>query len=316
MNHKLFLVVLAMSLSYVSIAQVQSQPPQLVTPVQIVPLTQDQLNATGNNSRLNDLMTTPNSLRPIFVTDRGIPSPDTLGANFVAIDWSASYSYNDKTYPAMMADLVNQSFGIGLPMVRLGILKNVDLNFRPPSYEIKTSTYRSPFGTDFSRDSGFSDFGVGFKVNVQGNDDPVGFHWAVSGNVDLATASDHLVKHDNYRGGLSSELAYYSHCGWQARIDDGFTLSENDRGCWDCCFCNSCCLYSPEIKDIASIYGGLTTEVSTNDRQTWRASVITGMRFRFTPDFEAFAETGAGVNGDAPNFRIEGGFDLRLPNAW
>ena len=75
------------------------------------------------------LMKTPGSLRPLF-TDRGGESPVTLGQGNIDLGWMASYSFRNQNSSGIGSSFSDQ-FSIGLPVVQVGVLNNLNVFLAP-----------------------------------------------------------------------------------------------------------------------------------------------------------------------------------------
>ena len=291
MNQKLCLPILTASLSLGSVLEAEptAQP--------VVPSdTMSGYQLQGVN-QIDRLMNTQSSLRP-FITDRGGDSGVTAGQGNVDIGWMSSYSFRNQTSVGSMSSSFSDQFRIGLPVIDIGLLNNLDLRFKLPSYDVNETLDKSPFGRDFTRDTGFTDFSLGLKYSLLAGKDGYGWiplgtgalAWSIAGDVTFATASEAIEPRDNYRGGLQSELGYYFPCGWQVRMDNGFTVSENDRGCWDACFCDDLYVHTPQIVSLhASAYVGFESVVPTSPRRDWEGHVNIGAIYVATPSLQFFA---------------------------
>ena len=181
--------------------------------------------------------------------------------------------------------------------------------------------FKSPFGRDFSRDTGFNDLTVGAKFSAfEGTD---GYGWrplgtgaiaeSVSAFVTFPTASHSIISEDNYSGGLQSDFGYAFPCGWQARMNNGVWISTDDRNDLTAAFRNNLYFHTPAIEPLrTSFYFGFESTVFTAADSRWDGYVNAGLICHATPNFQFFAQTGITVNTGQPEIQFTTGFDWRF----
>ena len=315
MNRKLLLLALALPFSIIPTARaLPTTGAEVTTPVQTI--SGEQLRGV---SRIDELFNLPNSLRPM-VTDRGGPSPVTVGAGNVNVGWMTSYSFRNHNFVGSMSSTFSEQIRVGLPTLEVGVLNNLDVQLWLPSFEVNNTLNKSPLGRDFNRESGFTDLTLGAKYSVLAGKDGYGWAhlgtgaigWSVLSEVTFPTASADIDNHDYYRGGFRSELDYICDCGWELRMANGVTFGENDFGCWNACFCNDFYVHTPEFGQVISGYVGFESTVSTSPRRDWEGYVNVGMIYKAQPNLQFFAETGITVTTDQPEIRFAAGIDWRF----
>jgi hypothetical protein len=266
--------------------------------------------AGPDKSRYNIFNPTPSDLWRPFYTDYGALSPFTIDAGAYAADVSFSYGY--RSQDLNLAERTDTSWKYGSLWLKAGLCNRVDFEVGIQPWQTHTERLRDSTGQDSLTRSGFGDIMTRVKWNGWGNDGGSSA-FSVAGTVKWPTASEELMRHDNFEGGLSMQFQYQTPCGLQVRANSGFNLSRSDRGCWDSCFNNRLVLIQ-EIPHVGglSAYAGFNSDVSTSQRDTWNGDIVTGLTYPITPNFQGSVGADINVNGNGNDHSIHVGLAYRF----
>ena len=264
-----------------------------------------------DKSHYNLFNMTPPGLRRPFYTDYGALSPYTIDAGAYAADVSFGYGYRERS--GDMVERTYTSWHYGNMWLKAGLLNNLDLEVGVQPWQTRTLTVKDPTGHDSITHSGFGDLLTRVKLNVLNNDGgPAALSFAAT--MKWPTANTHLMRRDDYEGGLSAQFGYQCPCGLEMRINSGFMLSESDRGCWESCFNNRIAFYHPVpfVADLSAL-AAFNSDVSNARRSNWEGEFQTGFIYQPTPNFQMFLGSTFGVNGKVNDFGPSVSMDLRFP---
>jgi hypothetical protein len=243
------------------------------------------------------IVTSP-TLRPF--DNFGAENAHTIGAGNFSVNESFGYGWRQRS--GDMWQRTDESWFIGRTLVEYGLTDKLDFRAGITPWNIRTETLKDPTGQDSRTRSGVGNVMLGGKWSLLDNDsgpNPL----SVVGTINLPTASERLVRHDNLEGGLGVQYERQLPGGFQIRANSSFTLSKSDRGCWNSCFNNRLVVYRelPLVEKL-SVYGGINTGVSTSPREPVNAEFLTGVIYQLNHNFELSAGSTFGVNGNAYDF--------------
>ena len=120
----------------------------------------------------------------------------------------------------------DESWFIGRTLVEYGLTDRLDFRVGITPWNIRTETLKDPTGQDSRTRSGVGNVMLGGKWSLLDNDsgsNPL----SVVGTINLPTASERLVRHDNLEGGLGGQYERQLPLGFQIRANSSFTLSKS-----------------------------------------------------------------------------------------
>jgi hypothetical protein len=268
------------------------------------------LTPTLDKSHYNLFNPTPRQAWRPFYTDYGALSPYTIDAGAFSADVNFDYSYSRRTFDEVQR--TEESWNVGTTWLKAGLCNNADLEVGIPIWQTRKETDKDYYGQDSETHSGFGDFMTRLKLNVLGNDGgPLAV--SVAANMQFPTKSVELGRRDDYEGGLSGQAEYHAPCGFDTRLNTGFTLSDPccRCSCWQACFDNGISVSHAIVANLSAL-AAFDAQVSTERHSNWDAQTQVGLILAPTPNFQVFVGSGFGLNGRAEDFDPHVGLSVRF----
>lgn len=200
-----------------------------------------------------------------------------------------------------------EAFQIFIPVIRVGLLNNVDFQVQLQTYNRVTTHF--PDKSSLVQ-SGYGDTTVGLRVNFWGNDGGKTAFGIVT-SVKLPTNQNGLWN-NAIEGGVTFPLAIQLSDQWNLSLQTAFTLNENnvDPG-YNVGFVNSASLgyqITPKLGAYAEIFANVTTEANS----ALIATFDTGITYLITKNFQVDGGINIGLTRAADDLNPFIGFTVRF----